>query len=214
MDKYENEMVMDKQEFTKQASIVIDHLEGGFWCPEMIADGRCKDSMWYHKGPGRSESGTTLFGWDRVNGADLIKQNLLSGNAFWALIDKLNANKTWHYNYRGGEYESELRGYLCDVMFPAYDNYSKHYLTGKAQSIVNTSDRLTFHMAYAVWNGPGFFEHFAHDLNIAVANVPQYPEVKDVNALVEIAKYSRLHSVPLIQRSAPEIISLMSKMVS
>ena len=44
----------------------------------------------------------------------------------------------------------------------------KNRLSSEALEEVETNKRLLFHFAYACWNGPGFFQDFAKDINDAV----------------------------------------------
>ncbi len=211
---------MDKQKFSTVASTVIDNLEGGYFHPNMIKDGRVKDNPVFHKKvidgkQVQSESGETMYGLDRANGGSLNTGP--SGKAFWELIDKAGASKPksqggWAYNYKAtGETALKLKQYLADIMFPAYDSLSKKYLpTKEAQQIVDADPRLSFHFAYATWNGPGFFKKFAMPINTAIAS-----GIKDPDQLAKIASDSRANSdIPLIKQSSGKITSLMESMKS
>jgi hypothetical protein len=52
---------MDTIKFDKITSLVIDKLEGGYYHPNMLIDGRVKDIRY-------SGSGETMFGIDRLKG--------------------------------------------------------------------------------------------------------------------------------------------------
>jgi hypothetical protein len=43
-------------------------------------------------------------------------------------------------------------------------------LSPTAKKLVDSDSRLTFHFAYAVWNGPGWFRKFAKVINKSVEN--------------------------------------------
>jgi hypothetical protein len=52
-------------------------------------------------------------------------------------------------------------------MFISY-NRNKKYLSAEALEEVESNKRLLFHFAYACWNGSGYFQDFAEDINQAV----------------------------------------------
>jgi len=159
---------------------VIDQLEGGYYHPDMLADGRVKDARY-------GNSGETMFGLDRKAGGNL--NTTPAGVKFWAEIDKLNARKNWKWNYKGGDVAPRLKEQLADVMFPHYTDLSNRYLSDKAAQIVESDNRLLFHFIYAAWNGAGWFKKFATKINDAVAN-----GTTNADKLVKIALDSRINS--------------------
>jgi hypothetical protein len=53
------------------------------------------------------------------------------------------------------------------MMRKSYER-NKRWLSSEALKEVETNKRLMFHFAYACWNGSGFFQDFAEDINNAV----------------------------------------------
>lgn len=152
---------MTRAEFNVNSNLVIDKLEGGYYHPDMLADGRVKDSRY-------GSSGETMFGIDRK-----YLGNPANGSAqqkFWSVIDNANARKMWQHNYFGGTLEPVLRQYAADIIYPEYSKYSSRYLNPKAQQTVDSDNRLAFNFIYSVWNGEGWFKKFAESLNNAVNN--------------------------------------------
>lgn len=170
-------MPVDKNKFNKNVNLVIDNLEGGYYHPQMLNDGRVKDSRY-------KKSGETMFGIDRARGGDINTST--AGKKFWNIIDNANASSTWKWNYKGGNLAVELKTLVSDMMFPLYTSLSSRYLDLKAKDIIDTDDRLLFHFIYGTWNGPGWFKKFAEIINKAVKN-----GITDTNKLTQIAIDSR-----------------------
>lgn len=168
---------MDQKQFNVIVTKVIDSLEGGYYHPDMLTDGRIKDSRY-------ASSGETMFGIDRKAGGSI--NTTPAGVKFWNLIDNAKARTKWQYNYRGGPLESQLKPLVGDMIYPEYTRLSTKYLSPEAKKIVDSSDALTFHFAYATWNGAGWFQKFANDINKAVAS-----GVKDPVKLTQVAVDSR-----------------------
>lgn len=170
-------MAVDINKFNTMCSLVIDKLEGGYYHPDMLKDGRVKDSRY-------SNSGETMFGIDRKAGGSL--NTTTAGIAFWKIIDAANARKLWKWNYKGGALAPELKKYTCQIIYPQYEKLSKLYLSPKAKSIVDTDNRLLFHFIYSTWNGSGWFKKFATDMNKAVES-----GITDTTKLTNVALNSR-----------------------
>ena len=170
-------MAVDKDKFNKTVNLVIDNLEGGYYHPQMLNDGRVKDSRY-------KASGETMFGIDRKMGGDI--NTSAAGKNFWNIIDNANASSTWKWNYKGGNLASQLKTLVGDMMFPLYTSLSSRYLDSKAKDIIDNDERLLFHFIYATWNGSGWFKKFAEDINKAVKN-----GITDTNQLTQIAIDSR-----------------------
>ncbi len=147
-------------DFKQSVNKVIDTLEGGYYHPNMVKDGRLKSS--YKMG----KSGETMMGMDRKYGAGFAKTS--AGKEFWGLMDKANASQNWKHNYMGGSLENKLKNLVADMIKPEYDSLSSKYLNSKAREIVKKSPDLTFNFIYATWNGPGWFQTFAKKINEAV----------------------------------------------
>lgn len=149
---------------TDYASIVatvIDKLEGGYYHPEMLKDGRIKDSRY-------GSSGETMMGIDRKAGGSI--NDTPAGKQFWGLIDQQNASTTWEWGYRGGALESQLRDLAGQIIYPTYISNTKNYMTDRARAAVAADGRLLFNFTYACWNGGGWFKKWAADLEKVLAS--------------------------------------------
>jgi len=118
-------------DFKQSVNKVIDTLEGGYYHPNMVKDGRLKSS--YKMG----KSGETMMGMDRKYGAGFAKTS--AGKEFWSLMDKANASQNWKHNYMGGSLENKLKNLVADMIKPEYDSLSSKYLNSKAREIVKKS---------------------------------------------------------------------------
>lgn len=147
--------------FKEIVSKVIDKLEGGYFHPNMLKDGRVKDARY-------SNSGETMFGIDRLKGGSI--NSTAAGKRFWLLIDNANAAKNWKWNFKGGELEPELKSLASEMIEPLYNNLSKNYLSKQAIEIVNKNAALLFNFIYATYNGSGWFKKFAQDITTAIAS--------------------------------------------
>lgn len=153
--------MISESNFSSITDKVIKVLEGGYYHRDMMFDGRLRYDA-------RLESsGETMFGIDRKNGASLKTSPYWI--PFWAIIDKANARKLWKWNYRGGQYENELRTLAGKIMFPHFTRLFNTYLSDKAKAVVLANPRLVLHFAYASWNGEGWFERFADKINNVAA---------------------------------------------
>jgi hypothetical protein len=158
---------LDVKDFDSIVAKVIDQLEGGYYHPDMLKDGRVKDQRY-------SASGETMMGIDRKAGGDI--NTTPEGIEFWNLIDAANARTEWKWLYRGGPLESQLRKLAGKMIKRYYNQFSQRYLSEKALKIVNENPKLLFNFVYAVWNGPGWFKNFAEDINVAVEKGITDPE--------------------------------------
>lgn len=156
---------------------VIDKLEGGYYHPDMLKDGRIKDTRY-------GASGETMMGIDRVAGGKLNETP--AGIEFWKLIDEAGARTNWSWNYKGGELEPKLRELAGQIIKPHFEKLVSTYLTPKSKELVYSDGRLLFHFIYATWNGSGWFQKFATDINDAVAS-----GITDPTQLVQVALNSR-----------------------
>ena len=147
-------------DFNSIVSSIINNFEGGYYHPNMLKDGRLRDSRYRN-------SGETMFGMDRKRGVDFA--NTSAGKEFWSLIDNSNASNTWKWNYFGGELKPKLEQLVAGMIKPFFDRYSSAYLTPESKSIVNSNNKLKYNFIYAVWNGPKWFKRFANIVNNHVA---------------------------------------------
>lgn len=173
--------MINETQFISITDTVIDKLEGGYYHPNMLQDGRVKDSRY-------GSSGETMLGIDRKN-ASSTSRNTPAWTSFWNIIDTSNAKNTWPWNYKGGDKYNALRTYAGQMMYPHYKYLHDKYLTPQAQAIVDADSRLTFNFAYAAWNGEGWFQKFAAKINDAVKN-----GTTDPNQLTQIAVMARTNS--------------------
>jgi hypothetical protein len=160
---------------------VINNLEGGYYHPDMVKDGRLKSSN------NMGDSGETMFGMDRKYGKDFAKS--AAGVEFWGIIDDADAKNKWKWNYKGGNLEPRLKELVSKMIKPVFDSLSNRYLSKEAQQIVKNNPKLTFNFAYATWNGPGWFQKFAKKVNEAVKD-----GVTDPEELAKVAIDARLNS--------------------
>lgn len=153
--------MVNEQDFLQVTDLVIDKLEGGYYHPQMLQDGRVKDSRY-------SASGETMFGLDRKAGVGLSKYT--GWQQFWNKIDTIGAKNKWSWNYMGGQYAPELKKLAGKVMYQEYSNLYNKYLSKESQKLVDQDPRLIFNFSYAAWNGSGWFQRFAKAMNDAVAS--------------------------------------------
>lgn len=171
---------MDK-DFLKVTKIVIDKLEGGYYHPDMLKDGRVRDSRY-------SNSGETLYGIDRKAGGKINETE--AGKKFWGIIDKEGARSKWNWNYMpSGSLKETLQKLAAEIIYPEYIKNSNNYLSEKARKLVNSDDRLRFNFIYATWNGSGWFKSFASKINDAVNS-----GVTDTNKLTQVAIDARINN--------------------
>lgn len=169
-------------DFGKAVDKIIDNFEGGYYHPDMLKDGRIKDSRY-------GGSGETMFGMDRQAG----KQELTSaGKEFWNIIDKENARSNWKYNYMlkdNPTLSGRLKGLIVQIMEPLFNQYMEKYLTPESREIVKNNPKLFFNFVYATYNGPGWFDKFAKIINSEVSKGNTNPE-----SLVDIDIMNRKNS--------------------
>jgi hypothetical protein len=163
---------------------IIDKFEGGYWNNDMTKPVTEKCINHPFKTDFSEGSGETMFGIDRrAGGWDNVEQ----GREYFGLIDQEKEDagnmiefcKKWKYGYRGGSLEPELKRRAGELMRVSYER-NKKYFTSEALYEVEGSKRLLFHFAYACWNGSGFFQDFANDINRAVAQGMTGDELVDV----------------------------------
>ena len=111
----------------------------------------------------------------------------LEAKEFWTTIDTANAKNNWQWLYRGGGLENKLKDLTAEIMLPSYERNAKNYLDAKTREIVEKDNRLLFHFIYASWNGSGWFQKFATDMNKAVLS-----GIIDADKLSQVALDSRL----------------------
>lgn len=194
-------MPIEKEKYRRITNFIIDNLEGGYYHPDMLKDGRVKDSRY-------SNSGETMFGIDRKAGGTLNTSP--SGVRFWKAIDSVNARKNWKWNYKGGQYEDKLKLGAADVMYEQYDELANRYLSNESRKIIESDDRLLFNFIYATWNGSGWFQRFAKTFNKAVED-----GITNKDELVKVAIGSRINSSnSLVRQGGNKIAKIIDQLKS
>lgn len=165
-----SEGIVKPKNWETLVNLVIDNLEGGYYHPAMKSSLKGGEKM--------GSSGETLFGIDRVHGADINKT--ASGIKFWNYVDKnsgwspLSADKPkWEYSHVPKE--STLRQYVADMILEAYaldKNYAK--MTKEMEDLINSDARLQLHFIYGVWNGMGNFKNLYDSMVRYIKGNPNY----------------------------------------
>jgi Putative peptidoglycan binding domain/D-alanyl-D-alanine carboxypeptidase len=191
----------DTTDYDTVVATVIDKLEGGYFHPNMRTQNPAKFGVY-------DRSGETMFGLDRHAGHGLYYAtprkakdvlanipHIESGEyqyktpeakEFWETIDSADAKNKWQWNYKGGALENRLRYLAGRIIKPQFESLANQYLSPKAKSLVFSDGRLLFHFIYATWNGSGWFQKFAKDVNDAVEKGVDNPDV-----LIQVAMDSR-----------------------
>jgi hypothetical protein len=185
--------IIPRFKFNEITVEVIKELEGGYYHPNMLQDGRVKDPKGFYSGvnpktgekiPGITPSGETMYGIDRVNGLDLRKNTPQEWDEFFKLLGEANAHNTWRWNTKkfpqsdsnSKTKNSKLLELASSIIYPEFNRLSTKYFEPEAYSIVTKDPRLLFHMAYAVWNGPGWFKKYARFINKEIFNGDKDPD--------------------------------------
>lgn len=202
-------MVSDSTK-TKIINLVIDNLEGGYYHPDM------KDKL--RGGERMLESGETMFGIDRANGAPQFTTKTPEAVKFWQLVD---ANFSTHHgdtSYYGDKADgtkktpaavgSQLRKYVKSMILDAYNKYNI-YLSDGAKKIVENDPKLFMQFLYAVWNGPGNFQRFANLVNAAYSNGERAAQ-----AFFDIVQTARRNKGGLFAEGADKLDALATQLPS
>ena len=186
----------DQKYYKKTVAYIIDNLEGGYYHPDMLNDGRIKDARY-------GNSGETMFGIDRLRGGTINETP--AGRQFWSIIDNSGARYNWKWNYKGGNLAPQLKELVAEMMYPQYVKLSERYLSEKSKKIIESDERLFFNYVYATWNGSGWFQKFATKFNEAVAS-----GTKNKNQLADLAVAMRKESTSsLVRQGGAKIETLM-----
>ena len=156
--------------FKEVATAVIANLEGGYYHPNMLNDGRVKDSRY-------GTSGETMFGLDRKAGGAAIS-TCTACKQFWGELDSANAPNKWRWNYIPKDpLRSKLFDLACQIMEPIFnDSLNKYVPETEIQTVIKSDGRLYFNFVYAQWNGPGWFAGWAREVRAAYKNGTKDPE--------------------------------------
>ena len=188
---------VDVKDWQGMVNLVIDKLEGGYYHPDMLKDGRVRDGRY-------GASGETMFGLDRKAGNT---EATPEGREFWAYIDSLNARSNWKWNYMAKDNPqlgAKLRELAANYIKPFYGKFMSSHLSPESAAIVNNYAPLTFNFIYATWNGEGWFKRFANALNKSVASGNTDP--KSLSDLVNQVRGGSGNS--LISQGAPKVASV------
>jgi hypothetical protein len=195
---------VDVKDWQGMVNLVIDQLEGGYYHPDMLKDGRVKDARY-------GGSGETMFGLDREAGK--TESTGPAGREFWAFIDSQNAKSNWPWNYMAKDnvgLANKLRELAGNVMKPQYVDNTRRYLSPDAADIISKDSALTFNFVYGTWNGPGWFQRFAKIINDEVAKGNTDPK-----SLLKIAVDRRKNSGnSLIAQGGPKVDQITNKIAS
>lgn len=147
--------------FEQATAAVISNLEGGYYHPDMLKDGRVRDNRY-------SSSGETMYGLDRKAGGDEIS-SCSPCRDFWGLLDKQGARTSWKWNYIPPDpLKTQLVNLATQIMKPIYEKNLKKYVPEKEiVDTINSDGRLMFNFVYATWNGPGWFKGWANEIRKA-----------------------------------------------
>ena len=167
-------------DFDKIMNVIIEKLEGGYYHPDMLKDGRVKDKRF-------GNSGETMFGIDRKAGNWESRSS--KGREFFSILDSVNARKNWNHNFMGGSYRPQLQKLATEMIKEEYISNSNKYLSKESQSIVNSNPKLIFNFIYATYNGPGWFQKFAKLINQMVESGTTDPQILS-KSLIDRRKYS------------------------
>lgn len=221
--------IIPRFKFNEITIEVIKELEGGYLHPNMLKDGRLKDPKGYISGidpktgqkiPGISPSGETMYGIDRVNGIGLRKNTPQEWDEFFGLLSKANAPNVWKHDTRkfplsdpdSKKKTARLQELASSIIYPEFNRLSTKYLTPEAYSIVTKDPRLLFHMAYAVWNGAGWFRKYATFINKEIINGNTDPDSlasKSVDLRIKEGFKENSKPNPLVSQTAVKIKNII-----
>jgi len=174
-------------DFITVTSRVIRELEGGYYHPDMLKDGRIKDTRY-------GASGETMYGIDRKAGAPATTTGD-EAIAFWNKIDDVGARSNWKWCFIPVEpLRSELMTLAAGIMKKEYDKNIKNYIkSSELQDVIISNENLLFNFSYATWNGPGWFSGFAKVIKKAYDG-----GVKDPEELAKIFVQRRVDNTGVI----------------
>ena len=151
---------------------IIDNIEGGYYHPDMKSKLKNGDVM--------GNSGETMYGLDRKNGAPGVTTATNSGVKFWQLVDRYYSShhgdtKYWNDKAEGKKSDipasvgAQLKPLAADIIEYLFQkNLPK--LSAGAQQLVLRDPALTLQFLYATYNGSGNFQKFADVMNAAYSN--------------------------------------------
>lgn len=156
------------EQFGPMTEIVIDNFEGGYYNPSMLKNFQAKDQAVL------KNSGETLFGLDRMAGAQLARYP--EWKQFWELIDADRDKNpfAWKYNYKGGSVfgkeaiAPKLKRLAAAIMYQWFSYLAGRYILISSMDEIAADQRLIIHFSYSCWNGESWFEKYSMALNEAI----------------------------------------------
>jgi hypothetical protein len=192
LDIIEKEYPIDSYNLEDYCDKVIDNFEGGYANKVHFQDAANNEDNPDMKAALQNSS-ETMFGMDRMAGD---WDNDPVGSDFWQLVDENSGwspesagKPKWSHGYMGGSIEGQLRSYVYEMMIPRFESLKDQFLSSESKKLVEEDKRLTMHLLYAVWNGPGFFQEFADVIDSEVSSGNT-----DRDSLYEVAIDSRVHN--------------------
>ena len=209
LDRYVDKIqkqITSPQEIRDMVNVIINYIEGGYYHPNMREKNPEKFRLF-------SSSTETLFGMDRYAG-DWEKTS--AGQEFFNILDSEDASNKWSYNYKLEDNPSlakKLKDLSADMINQKFVEYKKRYFTNEALDIVNSDAGLTFNFLYATYNGPGWFQKFANEINDEVSSGNTDPK-----SLLKVAIDTRKnwtsnkpHVTTLIRRTGDKVMGALQK---
>lgn len=151
--------------------LIIDNIEGGYYHPDMKAKLKNGDRM--------LDSGETMYGIDRKNGAPGFTTGTQSAVEFWQIVDQVFGSHHGDTGYYGDKADGankvsadvglRLKPLAADMIIKQFEK-NIQFLSDGARRMVYTNPRLMLQFLYATYNGSGNFKLFADVMNAAYAN--------------------------------------------
>jgi hypothetical protein len=186
--------------------VIVSYIEGGYYHPKMKERNPEKFKLF-------GSSTETLFGIDRYNGG---WEKTSAGKEFFNLLDNENASEKWEYMYDLDDnptLKNKLIDLSADMISQKNESNKSRFFTPKARKIVNGDAGLTFNFLYATYNGEGWFQKFANEINDAVD-----AGTTDPKELLKIAINTRKqwtsnkpHVTTLIRRTGDKVMGALQK---
>lgn len=152
-------------------NLIIDNIEGGYYHPDM--------KPYLKGGEEMKDSGETMYGIDRKNGAPLYTVGTPQAIEFWQIIDNNfgshHADPSYYNDKADGNKKipaavgKQLRPLAAAIIKSGFEKNLK-FLSEGAKKMVLNNPRLLLQFIYATYNGSGFFQTFANVMNAAYAN--------------------------------------------
>lgn len=151
--------------------LIIDNIEGGYYHPDMKSRLTNGDAL--------GNSGETMYGIDRVNGAPLFANGTPQAVQFWQIVDtnfgSHHADTAYYNDMADGRKKTpasvgaQLKPLAAAMIINAFEKNAQ-YLSEGAREIVFNNPRLLLQFLYATYNGSGNFQTFANVVNAAYSN--------------------------------------------